>query len=80
MSNAPKLQLRPHHIQALAFLQQHPGDEIGVVNTEEQLAAAFVYTELLRAGLITGTLRPGGGGVCLTPRGEFAIAEFGACQ
>jgi hypothetical protein len=80
MTSASKFQLRPHHVQALSFLQRNPGDEIGAINSEEQLAAAFVYSELLREGLITGTLRPGGGGVRLTRQGEFAIAEFGVSQ
>jgi hypothetical protein len=76
----PTFDLKPHHLEALVFLQRHPGDEIGVIETEEQFAAAIVFSDLIGAGFVTGTLRPGGGGCRLTIRGEFAIAELAVMQ
>lgn len=67
--------LREHHFMALEFLQRNPGDEVGEIETEEQLAAAITYADLMKAGLVSGSLHPGKGGVHLTTSGRLAIAD-----
>lgn len=43
----------PHEVMALQFLSRGP-DCIGVVDTEEKLAAAMVFIELQKRGLVIG--------------------------
>jgi hypothetical protein len=74
------MELKEHHLTALRFLRDHPGDEIGVVDSEAKLAAAIVYTQLINAGFIVGNLTPGGGGCRLAPKGALAIIDCGAAQ
>jgi hypothetical protein len=74
------VELKEHHLTALRFLRDHPGDEIGPVDTEEKLAAAIVFTQLINAGFIVGNLAPGGGGCRLSPTGVLAIIECGTSQ
>jgi len=76
----PKLELRLHHRQALEFLRNNPGDEIGEIDSECKLAAAVVFAELKNAGYVDGSTAAGSGGLRLTPMGEFAIAEQGTAQ
>lgn len=78
----PKVPLRlsSEHMMAMWFLKQHPGDEVGVVDTEEQLAAAIIFSELIGAGYVRGTLVPGAGGCRLTELGEFVVADAGRVQ
>jgi hypothetical protein len=81
MANAHnKLNLRPHHLEALVFLRGEPGHEIGVVDSECKLAAAYVFAQLRNAGYVDGGFTEGSGGLRLTPMGEFAIAEQGTAQ
>ncbi len=39
-------------IMALQFLTRAPGDCVGVIETEEQIAAALIYIDLERRGLV----------------------------
>lgn len=80
VSRYQQVQLRPHRMQALEFLRDNPGDEIGVVDSECKLAAAVVFAELKNAGYVDGSTAKGSGGLRLTPMGEFAISEQGTAQ
>jgi hypothetical protein len=46
-----KQPLRPHELQALRFLSRGP-DRIRVIDDENTFAAALVYAELSRRGLV----------------------------
>lgn len=80
ISRHHKLDLRPHHMEALVFLRGDPGHVIGEIDSECKLAAAVVFAQLKNAGYIDGFFTEGNGGLRLTPMGEFAIAEQGTAQ
>lgn len=67
-------------MQALAFLRDNPGDEIGIIDSDEKIAAAIVFAELKNAGVVDGGFVTGSGGLRLTQLGEFTIAEQGTVQ
>ncbi len=43
-----------HKSQALVFLSHGP-DTVGVINSEEQMAAVLVFSELVREGYVKST-------------------------
>ena len=54
--------MKPHERQALLFLASGP-DQIGVIETDEQMAAAMVFIDLERRGYLTSQSMPEGGPV-----------------
>ena len=57
-------------IMALAFIKKHPGDCVGTIETEEQLAAAMIFIELKRRGLLMAEIGPDGPRYFITKSGE----------
>jgi hypothetical protein len=66
-------ELRPHELDALRFLAKGP-DTVGVIDSEEKLAAAIVFSDLKLKGLVVATLGPDGPTFHISPSGRRAIA------
>lgn len=52
--------LRNHEIQALEFLAKTGSDCVGVIDSEEKLAAILVYIDLRERGYILSTMSEDG--------------------
>lgn len=69
------MSLKEHEIMALRFLAGGP-DQVGVITTEEQMAAALVYIDLEKRGYIIGDQQPTGGPLyTIAPNGLRALAH-----
>ena len=69
------LDLLPHEIQALRFLEKGP-DCIGLIDDESKLAAALMFVDLKRRGLVTSVVSDDGPIWSLSDAGIAALKRI----
>lgn len=74
MTNADALrELKPHEIMALEFMVKHGPDCIGIIDADEKMAAAIVFDQMRRDGLLIAEIGPLGPIYRITPAGRAAL-------
>ena len=73
--------LQAHEMQALEFLAKAGHDCVGLIDTEEKLAAALVYHDLKQRGYILSTMSDDGPVYWLSNAGKLeAVKHSGVMQ
>ena len=64
-----------HHEQlAIAFIGRNASDTIGVIDSEEKMAAALTYIDLVKRGYLIASITPLGPSYRLTMKGKRAFS------
>lgn len=71
-------QLKSHEIMALRFLMKGP-DRIRAIEDDDTFAAAIVYADLAKRGLVVCD-KDDGMLVTITPKGSAAVASAGTAE
>jgi hypothetical protein len=69
------MNLKPHEVQALEFMELVGSDCIGVIDSEEKLAAAFVFATLANRNLMSVVMTNDGPLYSMTNAGMRALAK-----
>jgi hypothetical protein len=64
--------LKPHEIMALEFLSRGP-DCVGIIDSEEKMAAALIFIDLEKRGLVSNDRIDGERWTSITPTGRAAL-------
>lgn len=67
--------MQNHDRMALEFLQRVGSDTIGVIDNEEKMAAALIFVDLRKRGLVVASIGENGPTYRLSNAGRAALRE-----